>query len=123
MTETQYQPGTVCEGCGGMVSRDEWRTSRLFWSKVLCRSCMGREMERDRLAAAHRTAAAREDPDDPGMPMVKRPDLRPPVHSGPQPRTIEEARAILDGLGRDFRRLPERYAHRIFEIYRSARLA
>ena len=65
---------------------------------------------------------------NPHRPRHRRPVIAPPpalpmLYPGPSPRTVAEARAVLEGLGRTYRHLSERDTKIVFELYRAARLA
>ena len=56
-------------------------------------------------------------------PVIAPPPALPMLYPGPSPRTVAEARAVLEGLGRTYRHLSERDARIVFELYRAAGLA
>jgi hypothetical protein len=55
--------------------------------------------------------------------VIAPPPALPMLYPGPSPRTVAEARAVLEGLGRTYRHLSERDTKIVFELYRAAGLA
>ena len=100
-----------CERCTATITAPEERESNRHKGRALCWSCL-----REALAEIGAEALYALD-------RTPRPDDRLPVYVGPAPETLDEARRVLDGLGREFRRIPEPVAMRIYQIYKTAGLA
>lgn len=102
-----------CCHCERPITEREARTAVVFAQAELCSTCLHRELEYK--AGPH--------PDAPRPVLAPLPDPRPEMYPGPIPTTIEEARAVLDGLGREYRYLPELHARIIFDLFKAAGLA